>query len=61
MGFILGALLTPPDPFTQLMLALPLVTLYEIGILVSRIAYKRAKIADVEYEEEEENKDDIMS
>lgn len=30
--FVLGALLTPPDPVTQLLMALPLVGLYETGI-----------------------------
>lgn len=32
LAFILGALLTPPDVLTQLMLAVPLVGLYEIAI-----------------------------
>lgn len=36
-GFILAAILTPPDVFTQVMLALPFCFLYEIGILVSRV------------------------
>jgi len=34
--FILGALLTPPDPLTQILLAVPLMGLYEFSILVSR-------------------------
>jgi sec-independent protein translocase protein TatC len=36
-AFILGALLTPPDVLTQLLLALPLVAVYELAILYSRI------------------------
>lgn len=36
-AFILGALLTPPDVLTQLMLAVPLVILYEGAILYSRL------------------------
>jgi Tat protein translocase TatC len=32
--FILAAVITPPDPFTQVMTALPMIILYEIGILV---------------------------
>lgn len=32
-AFILGALLTPPDILTQVMMALPLIGLYEIAIL----------------------------
>ena len=34
--FILGALITPPDPVTQVLVALPMVVLYETSILVSR-------------------------
>ncbi len=45
-GVILGAFLTPPDPFTQLMLAIPLICLYEIGIMVSRTAYRKAPQAE---------------
>jgi sec-independent protein translocase protein TatC len=31
-AFVLGALLTPPDVFSQVMLALPLIGFYEIAI-----------------------------
>jgi sec-independent protein translocase protein TatC len=34
--FVLGAMLTPPDPWTQLMLAGPMWILFEIGLIVSR-------------------------
>lgn len=40
LAFILGAVLTPPDVTTQLMLALPLIGLYELAILY---AYLRQK------------------
>ena len=30
-----GAMLTPPDPFSQIVMAIPLVGLYEISILIS--------------------------
>jgi sec-independent protein translocase protein TatC len=36
-AFIIGMLLTPPDVFSQLMLAIPLCLLYELGILFSKI------------------------
>ncbi len=40
--FILAALFTPPDPFTQIMLALPLLGLFGIGyVLVCRVHGKR--------------------
>lgn len=35
-AFIIGMLLTPPDVFSQLMLAIPLCFLYELGILFSK-------------------------
>ncbi len=38
LGFVLAALLTPPDPISQLMMALPLIVLYEISIWVARVA-----------------------
>ena len=37
-GFVLAAFLTPPDPISQLMMAVPLVLLYEISIWVARLA-----------------------
>lgn len=36
--FVLAAILTPPDPFSQIMLALPLLLLYEFSIWVSAVA-----------------------
>ena len=35
-AFIVGGLLTPPDPFTQSMMAVPMILLYEIGLLWTR-------------------------
>ena len=32
---VFGAMLTPPDPFSQIVMAIPLVGLYEISILIS--------------------------
>ena len=37
IGFVLSAFLTPPDPFSLLLMAAPLVLLYEVGILVCRL------------------------
>ena len=40
--FIVAAIITPtPDAFTQLMMAIPMIVLYEVGILVSRLAGRR--------------------
>jgi sec-independent protein translocase protein TatC len=41
LTFALAAILTPPDVITQCMMAGPLIVLYEIGIIVSRIAQKK--------------------
>ena len=38
--FIVAALLTPPDVVSQTLLAVPMLLLYEIGILLSRIGQK---------------------
>jgi sec-independent protein translocase protein TatC len=32
--FVVAALLTPPDPVTQIMLGIPLVLLYEVSIFI---------------------------
>jgi sec-independent protein translocase protein TatC len=39
--FIGAAVLTPPDPLSQLMMAIPLVALYEAGIWLSKIFGRR--------------------
>ena len=45
-AFILAAILTPtPDIFNQTLMAIPIIILYEVGILVSRI-FVRGKTAD---------------
>jgi sec-independent protein translocase protein TatC len=36
-AFILGAILTPPDPTTQILLAIPIVILYEVSIYIAHI------------------------
>jgi sec-independent protein translocase protein TatC len=41
LTFALAAILTPPDVITQLMMAGPLIVLYEIGIIVSKIAQRK--------------------
>jgi sec-independent protein translocase protein TatC len=35
-AFVISAILTPPDPFTLLMMALPMTALYEVGIFSTR-------------------------
>lgn len=38
--WIIAALITPQDPLTQIIVAVPLMFLYEISILISRIVFK---------------------
>ncbi len=38
---ILGAVITPPDPISQLLISLPIMLLYEISITISSVVYKR--------------------
>ena len=46
---IIAAVVTPtPDPMTQLMLALPMMALFEISILVSKIAMKKKEESEAE-------------
>ncbi|MDO9566217.1 MAG: twin-arginine translocase subunit TatC [Candidatus Desulfaltia sp.] len=44
--FVVAAILTPPDVVTQIMMALPLMLLYEISIIGARIFGKKAKESD---------------
>lgn len=45
-AFLLGAVLTPPDAVSQIMLALPLYALYEGAILTIRLTRRRREAAD---------------
>ena len=38
-----AAVLTPPDPFTQAMMGIPLILLYEVGVVCARVATRRAR------------------
>ena len=51
--FIVAAILTPPDVFSQCLMALPMLLLYEVSIYVSAIAYPKKKEAKAEDTEEE--------
>ncbi|MDZ7373178.1 MAG: twin-arginine translocase subunit TatC [candidate division KSB1 bacterium] len=53
--FVVAAILTPPDVFSQILLAMPLIVLYEISIIVARLARRRPreKVAPDEERERE--------
>ncbi len=55
--FVVAAVVTPPDPFSQFILGVPLYLLYEAGIVVAWVierGRKRREAAEAKREEEEE-------
>ena len=52
-SFIAAAILTPPDVISQVMLAIPVIMLYELSIIAARIMVKAP-----DYDEEDDNDDD---
>ena len=56
LTFIMAAILTPPDVMTQCMMALPLLLLYEVGIIVAMMAGKK-KDKEKEAKEAQETKE----
>lgn len=68
-AFVVGMLLTPPDIISQTILAIPMLFLFESGLLVARIALKKraekataeeaADTADAENDGDEDIADDI--
>jgi sec-independent protein translocase protein TatC len=52
-AFLIGAMLTPPDVFSQTALALPFVILYEIGIIIARLFGKRRETSEATEESTE--------
>lgn len=55
MAFVAAAVLTPPDPISQIGLALPTILLYEISIICVRMIEK--KRGDVEGEDDDDDDD----
>ncbi|MBQ9106088.1 MAG: twin-arginine translocase subunit TatC, partial [Mailhella sp.] len=53
--FIIAAILTPPDVFSQCLMAMPMLLLYEVSIYVSAAAYKKK---EPKAEETEDNDED---
>ncbi len=43
LAFLIGAMLTPPDPISQVMMAAPLMVLYVVGIGASAVAHVQVK------------------
>ncbi len=45
---ILGAMLTPPDPFSQVLIAIPLVMLYQASILIAKKVEREEELESTE-------------
>lgn len=59
VAFIAGMLLTPPDIVSQMLLAIPMWILFELGLVFSRLlTRKREKLAKEKEEQEEKELDD---
>lgn len=59
VAFIAGMLLTPPDVVSQMLLAVPMWILFELGLIFSRIlTHKKTRLAKEREEREEQNLDD---
>ena len=50
-AFVVGAIFTPPDVVSQVMLAVPLWLLYELGLLVARFISVPSRDGDAVEEE----------
>jgi sec-independent protein translocase protein TatC len=57
--FIVAAIFTPPDPLSQLSLAVPIVILYEISILLARMVEKKRAAAAAEDDFNLDGEDDF--
>jgi len=49
-AFVIGAIFTPPDVVSQIMLAVPLWLLYELGIVVASMMVKKAADPEPDYQ-----------
>lgn len=57
LAFIASAILTPPDPVTQCIMAGPMIILFEIGIFLAGFVEKKKKEREEEEEEQEEKEE----
>lgn len=49
---IVSTLITPPDAISALVVAVPMVLLYELSVMLSRMVYRKQLIRDAEWEAE---------
>ena len=53
--FVLAAIITPPDVVSQVMVAVPMIALYELSIALSSLVGKRRKAREEDDETDEED------
>jgi sec-independent protein translocase protein TatC len=59
-AFVVAAVLTPPDVTSQILLALPMYLLFEIGLFVARRLYRQRAAAADEHRALSESELDAM-
>ncbi len=59
LAFVAAAILTPPDPLSQIGLALPIILLYEISIISARLIERQRAAAEGIEEEEWDDDEDV--
>jgi len=50
--FIVAAIITPPDVFSQMLVSIPLLILYEVGIIISKRVIKNKEMKHAEFMKE---------
>lgn len=55
--FIIAAIITPPDVFSQMLVSIPLLALYEVGIVISRRVMKKKEKERAEFMKEDSSKE----
>ncbi len=54
---MVAAVLTPPDPISQISLAIPIILLYEISILMAKMVEKKRRKAEKADEAEDRSEE----
>ncbi|MBF0428784.1 MAG: twin-arginine translocase subunit TatC, partial [Magnetococcales bacterium] len=52
-AFVLAGIITPPDPISQIMLAVPMCIMYEISIIIGRGIERKRKLKEEQSEQEQ--------
>jgi sec-independent protein translocase protein TatC len=53
LAFVVSAILTPPDIISQVLMAVPLILLYELSIIIAKIFGKKREIQEEDTVENE--------